>query len=768
MVNSAGEDGIAALTVAFERFLAGEPVESAVRDGVLASWRRCLRGGITPDHISIVFHPDIDTDGEFVFAAVPVLDQLESQVSGIKVAAALADERARILRLRAGEPAVRTWLDRLPIQPGLGFTEEAGGTNALGTALAERRPALIRGREHFADALRTLACAAAPIRDPISGRIRGVLDLACPDRYADPAMLALVTTAARSIEQRLLEQNSEREQASLRAFLHARRRARGAGVTLVDSGWPDDASAASTVSADDRLRILEKAAELSSAEHVGVAMVPLSQGRTALLLSRPDGTHRTAVEAIVDCGASRHVTSVSWPGHRPPVPPVPAAPDTATDGWLLAVSEPAIGRLALQARARLSLLCEAGCRIGTTLDVTQTAKELAEVAVPRFADYVGVDLSDRVLRGEEPAPIYAGLRRVALRGVTKGSCLYQAGALIHPLPSTPQARSVAAEQPILELVLATNLGWMAQDPERCQRVCAHGIHSLIAAPMRTRGITLGIVNFYRSEVSDAFEEDDLSLAEELVNRAAVCVDNARRYTHEHTISTELEQATTSLRQSLDRQRRFTTDASHELRTPLAGLRVQLEEAGLHPDETDLADLLRHALSDVDRLQAILTDLLLLARIGDAPSTTLEHVDLVELAETETSRRIGDPHPTRLDLTPGVLANGVPIQIYRVLNNLLDNAQRHAAHAVVVGVRRSDGMAELSVTDDGPGVPPAEREHIFQPFTRLDTARSRDIGGTGLGLAIARDIAHAHHGTLRVEDAPPNGARFVLRLPLADP
>ncbi|WP_344447897.1 ATP-binding protein [Acrocarpospora macrocephala] len=763
----AGGTDVAALIAARERFLAGEPVESGIRERVLTSWQRCLRMGITPDHVSIVFHPDIDLDGEFVHAAAPVLDQLESQLSGIKVTVALADERARILRRQGGEPALHSWLDRLPFQPGLGFSEDAAGTNALGTALAERRPALIRGPEHFADSLRTLAGAAAPIRDPISGRIHGILDLTCPDRYADPAMLALVTTAARSIEQRLLEQHSEREQASLLTFLDAKRRARGAGVTLVDTTWPDDAS---TVSAYDRLRILENAAELISAERVGVVMVPLSQSRTAMLLSRPvgnpDGTHRTAVEAIVDRSASRHMTSVSRPGPR--AESAAPAPATVTDGWLLAVSEPSIGRLALQARERLSLLCDAGSQIGTTLDVTQTAKELTEVAVPRFADYVGVDLSDRVLRGEEPTTIYAGMRRVALKGITEGSCLHPAGSFIHPLPYTPQARSVAAEQPILEPVLPTNLGWMAQDPERCRRICEHGIRSLVAVPMRARGITLGIVSFYRAAVRDVFEEDDLSLAEELVNRAAVCVDNARRYTHEHTISAELERATTSLRQSLDRQRRFTTDASHELRTPLAGLRAQLEEAELHPGETDLADLLRHALGDVDRLQAIITDLLLLARVGAAPPTALEHIDLVGLAESETSRRIGDPHPTRLDLTPGVLANAIPTQIYRVLSNLLDNAQRHAAHGVVVGVHRAGDMAELSVTDDGPGVPPAEREHIFQPFTRLDTARSRDCGGTGLGLAIARDIAHAHHGTLHVEDAPPTGARFILRLPLADP
>jgi signal transduction histidine kinase len=321
-------------------------------------------------------------------------------------------------------------------------------------------------------------------------------------------------------------------------------------------------------------------------------------------------------------------------------------------------------------------------------------------------------------------------------------------------------------RPVLEPALSTNLGWMAQDPERALKVCEHGIHSLVAVPMRANGITLGVVSFYRSKARNAFEGDDLALAEELVNRAAVCVDNARRYTHERTIAAELGDATASLRHALDHQRRFTSDASHELRTPLAGLRVQLEDAQLHPDETDLADLLRHALTDVDRLQAILNDLLSLARSEATPLPPLEPVDLAELVEAEIGRRSGDPHPTRLDLVPGLRADAVPIQICRVLNNLLNNAQRHAAHRVAVGVRRIGDMVELSVTDDGPGVRAAEREHIFQPFTRLDSARSRDKGGTGLGLAIARAIAWAHHGTLHVEDAAPHGARFVLLLPAA--
>jgi anti-sigma regulatory factor (Ser/Thr protein kinase) len=114
----------------------------------------------------------------------------------------------------------------------------------------------------------------------------------------------------------------------------------------------------------------------------------------------------------------------------------------------------------------------------------------------------------------------------------------------------------------------------------------------------------------------------------------------------------------------------------------------------------------------------------------------------------------------------VTVNAVSTQISRVITNLLDNAQRHAEQTVQIQVSRKGDSAELAVTDDGDGIAEADRERIFQRFTRLGAARSRDHKGTGLGLAIARDIAQAHFGTLQVEDSA-GGARFVLRLPLAE-
>jgi signal transduction histidine kinase len=221
-----------------------------------------------------------------------------------------------------------------------------------------------------------------------------------------------------------------------------------------------------------------------------------------------------------------------------------------------------------------------------------------------------------------------------------------------------------------------------------------------------------------------------------------------------------------LERSVEQQRRFASDASHELRSPIAGLRTELESALMYPEDTDLVVTLMAALRDTDRLEAIVTDLLLLARLGTGGTIATEKVDLAEMVSASLALR-----PSSLvisaDLKPGAMVNGVRTQLVRVLDNLLDNAQRYGAGLADVVVDVADDQVLLMVTDHGSGIQAVDREHVFERFTRLDSARGRESGGTGLGLAIARDIAIAHGGSLRIEDSL-RGARFVLRLPRAKP
>ncbi|MFF7124701.1 SpoIIE family protein phosphatase [Streptomyces sp. NPDC016566] len=201
----------------------------------------------------------------------------------------------------------------------------------------------------------------------------------------------------------------------------------------------------------------------------------------------------------------------------------------------------AVSGRAEAARERLELLYDAGLGVGTTLDVVRTAEELAQLAVPRFADFVTVDVADAVLHGEEPARTATDMRRVAVNGIRDDHPLYEKGRLIDFLPSTPQARGYGAGRSELVTDLSSAVGWQAQDPERAQKIIDFGIHTLIAAPIKARGSVLGMVNFWRSK-RDAFDEEELSLAEELVARAAVSIDNARRYTREHALAVTLQRS----------------------------------------------------------------------------------------------------------------------------------------------------------------------------------------------------------------------------------
>ncbi|MFF5125719.1 SpoIIE family protein phosphatase [Streptomyces syringium] len=196
------------------------------------------------------------------------------------------------------------------------------------------------------------------------------------------------------------------------------------------------------------------------------------------------------------------------------------------------------------ARGRLRLLYDASVSVGTTLDVKRTAEELAQVAAPRFTDYATVDLAEPVLRGEEPRAGVGGeapqLRRVALTGTPDDHPLYRAGELITFAAPTPQATGFVGGHPVLVTDLASSPDWRTQDAERTQAVLDYGFHSLITVPLKARGVLMGIVNFWRTRESEPFEEDDLSLAEELAARAAVCIDNARRYTREHAMAVTLQ------------------------------------------------------------------------------------------------------------------------------------------------------------------------------------------------------------------------------------
>ncbi|MGW1839696.1 SpoIIE family protein phosphatase [Streptomyces sp. NPDC002067] len=210
------------------------------------------------------------------------------------------------------------------------------------------------------------------------------------------------------------------------------------------------------------------------------------------------------------------------------------------------------------ARERLRLLHDAGARVGTTLDVRRTAREMTDVAVPRFADVATIDLADPVLSGDEPDIAGHPLRRTAMTAVPDGGgAIFPVGEPVTAVRPAAHARALAEGEAVLVPDLsqvpeltggpgrsgATADGATAPvDAGRAERIHALGLASLISVPVRARGRVLGLAEFWRTAASGPFNEDDLALAEELVGRTAVCVDNARRYTREHATAVTLQRS----------------------------------------------------------------------------------------------------------------------------------------------------------------------------------------------------------------------------------
>ncbi|MGA5267404.1 SpoIIE family protein phosphatase [Streptomyces lydicamycinicus] len=260
----------------------------------------------------------------------------------------------------------------------------------------------------------------------------------------------------------------------------------------------------------DDLGLDRRTAELMASDRIATDEVHLAQDRLLAVNKRsttPYGAHQASVVTL------RDTTELRWLSGRAEV-----------------------------ARERLRLLYDAGGRIGSTLNVVRTAEELAQVAVPRFADIVTVELQEPVLKGEEPSVAGSALRRAALAGLTPDHPLYPVGELITAAPGTPAATSADQVRSMVEPDLAGSTAWRPQDPERARRILDHGVHSLAVVPLRARGVVLGMVYFWRSGSSPPFDDEDLSFAEELAGRAAVGIDNARRYTRERTMAMTLQRS----------------------------------------------------------------------------------------------------------------------------------------------------------------------------------------------------------------------------------
>ncbi len=220
-----------------------------------------------------------------------------------------------------------------------------------------------------------------------------------------------------------------------------------------------------------------------------------------------------------------------------------------------------------------------------------------------------------------------------------------------------------------------------------------------------------------------------------------------------------------LQHSQDRQRRLVSDASHELRSPVAAIRQHAEVAGRHPEATGMDELATAVLDETDRLQGLVEDLLVLARLDEGDGSVAAEVDMddIVLAEAARLRRM-----TTIEVDAGGVGagrvHGGAAALERVVRNLSENAARYALARIVFGLEEADGRVTLTVDDDGPGIAPEDRQRVLERFVRLDESRGRGTGGAGLGLAIVREVVASHGGDILLAQSHLGGLRVEVRLP----
>ncbi len=400
----------------------------------------------------------------------------------------------------------------------------------------------------------------------------------------------------------------------------------------------------------------------------------------------------------------------------------------------------------VQAR-NLAIVADAG-RIGSTLDVDAAGTTILQV-VTESGEILGASPQLRGVPalGDSVPAIGAGTASTVRVESWRGQATdYRVVAVGSESPSGPVAVYAGVSLAESERVLSglTRTLWVALGSVL---VVVAGISWLVT------GWALRPVDSMRREV-DKFTDQDLD------RRVPVPAhqDEIRR------LALTMNRMLDRLQESADRQRAFIADASHELRSPLASLRTQLEVAAAHPGSFRVAELAEETLVDALRLEDLTAGLLELAKLDAGVTRPQVPINVGRELARLVRERHADRVSTTVDAPEGLVASAPDSVFSQVLSNLLDNAVRHAETEVVVTAKEVGGMVEVSVRDDGPGVPREDTERIFQRFVRLDSARSRESGGTGLGLPIARELARSAGGDVEALESSSGGA-FRLTLPV---
>jgi sigma-54 dependent transcriptional regulator, acetoin dehydrogenase operon transcriptional activator AcoR len=289
------------LAEARDRFLAAEPVDrEVVRKPILASWWRSREWHVAADHLDLSYLGAPDLDTKLARAAEPVLRHLHEQLDGQPISIILTDATGVVLRRLTGDRDLERQLDAIMLIPGFCYAEDVVGTNGIGTALEAGGPAHVFGHEHYAERLEGMACAGVPLRDPVSGKTLGVIDLTCWRRDADPLMLSLVRSTADQLRQALTETSNGRDLRLLQEYTRACRHTGGIVLALGNDVVMLNDRARLALSPADQAALISRAAETLAAEAVaagtrgrwrspGAVTVDLPSGAVARMFCRLAG-----------------------------------------------------------------------------------------------------------------------------------------------------------------------------------------------------------------------------------------------------------------------------------------------------------------------------------------------------------------------------------------------------------------------------------------------------------------------------------------------
>ncbi len=413
-----------------------------------------------------------------------------------------------------------------------------------------------------------------------------------------------------------------------------------------------------------------------------------------------------------------------------------------------------------RAENALQLLAEAGEVLGASLDYEATLGSVAELIVPRLADWCSVNMVDETGRQTQIALAHSDPEKV--------KWVLELQQTIRPDDSETGALALArrtGEPVIYRDITDEMLVEGATSPEHLAAMRQLGFRSGVIVPMMSRGRAVGTMTLVYAESGRLYQDDEIDLAKEIARRAAIAVDNAILFAE--------------AKQAAQARQDFLLTASHELRTPLTSVKAAAQLVARHldrpePNRQRIISMVANLQGEISRLEALSFDLLDAARIQRGQfELELEPCNLVAIASDVMSvlRRTNFHLPTHqlvLDAASPVTGVWDARRLRQVVSNLVSNALKYSPNGgeVRVRIRQADGEALLSVEDHGIGIDQAEVMSLFQPFERATTVR-QSIGGVGLGLYITKQIVDAHGGTVTIDSVPGAGSVFTVRLPGAD-